>query len=127
VAAAVALLGLVLLGWVLSRAAGDGGPEVVAGVRGIEQRPAQLRVLARPWAEVHVDGEYVDVTPIGRPIAVAPGRHSVRFKHPNAPDQVRSVEIIAGQTMWLDVTMVVTRPGRGGGGASADGGVDASP
>ncbi|MBW2525085.1 MAG: serine/threonine protein kinase [Deltaproteobacteria bacterium] len=123
------LAAFVLLGgaWLVSRATSDDGDAVVAGVRGIEQQPAQLRVLARPWAEVHVDGTYVDVTPIGRPIEVTPGRHSVRFKHPNAPDQVRTVEVIAGQTMWLDVTMVVTRPARGAGGASSDGGVDASP
>jgi len=86
------------------------GSEAATGVRGVEQRAAELRVLAQPWAEVSVDGQPIDTTPIGRPIQVAPGRHEVRFKHPNSADQVRSIEVIAGQTIWLDVAMPVVRP-----------------
>jgi serine/threonine-protein kinase len=85
-------------------------PDAASGVRGVEQRQAELRVLAQPWAEIYVDGELVDVTPMGRPIRISPGRHEVRFKHPNAADQVRSVDVIAGQSLWLDVTMPVVRP-----------------
>jgi serine/threonine-protein kinase len=111
VAAALALVlsGAVAAAWVFGGASGTAGGEGT-GVRGVEQRAGQLRVLAQPWAEVHVDGKLVDTTPIGRPIEVAPGRHEVRFKHPNARDELRTVEVIAGQTVWLDVTMPVTRP-----------------
>jgi eukaryotic-like serine/threonine-protein kinase len=68
-----------------------------------------VKVLARPWAEVLVDGRYVDVTPIGRPIPVVPGRHYVTFKHPNAPDEKREIRVISGQTVLLDVTMRIER------------------
>jgi serine/threonine-protein kinase len=68
-----------------------------------------LRVVARPWAEVYVDGELVDVTPVGRPIPVLPGRHFVTFRHPSAPDEQRSIKIAAGQSVFLDVTMRVER------------------
>jgi serine/threonine-protein kinase len=105
--------------------AGDATDGEGAGVRGVEQRAAQLRVLAQPWAEVHVDGKLVDTTPIGRPIEVTPGRHEVRFKHPNAPDQLRTVEVIAGQTIWLDVTMPITRAPTAA--ASADAAANESP
>ncbi len=81
-----------------------------ADPQGIVRQPARLRVLAQPWAEVYIDGKLVDVTPVGRPIEVRPGAHKVLFKHPNAPDERRSIEIIAGQTMVLDVTMKVVRP-----------------
>ncbi len=84
----------------------DGG----ADPRGIVKRPARLRLLAHPWAEVHIDGKLADITPIGRPIEVVPGRHTVVFKHPNAPDQTRSIDIIAGQTILLDIEMQVVRP-----------------
>jgi serine/threonine-protein kinase len=73
-------------------------------------KPAQLRVLARPWAEVHLDGKLVDVTPIGMPIEVSPGRHKVVFKHPNAPDELRTIDVAEGQTVVLDVEMNVTVP-----------------
>jgi serine/threonine-protein kinase len=84
-----------------------------------------LRVVARPWAEVFVDGERIDVTPIGRPIPVTAGRHYVSFRHPAAPDEQRSVRVVAGQTVFLDVGM---RIDRGDAGAPADAGAPpASP
>ena len=79
-----------------------------------------VRVVARPWAEVYVDGELVDVTPIGRPIAVSPGKHFVTFRHPKAPDEQRAIKIAAGQTVFLDVTLRVERSDAG-----TDGGEDA--
>ena len=101
-----ALLVAVLLWRGLSTEPVSGG----ADPRGIVKRPAQLRVLARPWAEVHLDGKLIDVTPVGRPIEVSPGPHTVVFRHPNAPEESRTVEIIAGQTILLDVEMRVVRP-----------------
>jgi serine/threonine-protein kinase len=80
-------------------------------------------VLAKPWAEVLIDGELVDTTPIGRPIAVSPGRHYVTFRHPNAPDEKRSIQIESGQTVVLDVTMRIERgpvPDAGTGPGAAD-------
>jgi eukaryotic-like serine/threonine-protein kinase len=103
-------LGALVLGLVIVRATAPGSSDAGSSVRGVEQRAAELRVLAQPWAEIYVDGELVDVTPIGRPIQVSPGRHEVRFKHPNAVDQVRTVDLIAGQSLWLDVAMPIVRP-----------------
>lgn len=121
--AATTFIGIAALLW---RSLDDEGLGDDAGARGIVKRPAQVQVLARPWAEIHVDGKPVDVTPIGRPIEVTPGRHVISFHHPNAPEETRTVEIIAGQTVLLDVTMQVVRPvvdaGAGGGG-----GGDAGP
>jgi serine/threonine-protein kinase len=78
--------------------------------RGVLDSPAHLRVLARPWAEVYIDNKLVDTTPIGFPIPVAPGRHIVVLRHPAAPDEARTVDLIAGQTMLIDVDMNVRRP-----------------
>jgi serine/threonine-protein kinase len=83
--------------------------------------------LARPWAEVLIDGEMVDTTPIGRPIAVSPGRHYVTFRHPNAPDEKRSIQVVNGQTVLVDVTMRVDRGALSDAGAGDAGDIDASP
>jgi serine/threonine-protein kinase len=77
-----------------------------------------LRVLARPWAEIWVDGRLIDVTPMAKPIVVTIGRHYVTFKHPNAPDEQREIMVTAGQTVPLEVTMRVER-------RKVDAGVDA--
>jgi serine/threonine-protein kinase len=85
-----------------------------------------VRVVASPWAEVFVDGELADVTPIGKPLAVSPGRHFITFRHPNAPDEQRTIKIVAGQTVFLDVSMHVDR-GDAGASRHDAGGPPASP
>ncbi len=85
-----------------------------------------LKVVVRPWAEVYVDGELIDVTPIGRPILVTPGKHYLTFRHPKAPDEARTIKIVGGQTVLLDVSMRVDR-GLGDAGLDAARDAAASP
>ncbi len=68
-----------------------------------------IRVVASPWAEVYVDGDLAGVTPMGKPIPVAPGRHYLTFKHPKAPDEPKTITVAAGQTVFIDVTMRIER------------------
>lgn len=69
-----------------------------------------VRVLARPWADVLVDGTAVDTTPIGRPLRLSPGKHEITFRHPRAPEQRRIVDLAPGSTITLDVQMDIQRP-----------------
>lgn len=95
-----------------------------AGVAAVGSRDrGMVRVVAQPWAEVYLDGELVDVTPMGRPILVIPGKHFITFRHPKAPDEQRSIKIAAGQTVILDVTMRVERAADAG---ARDGAPDAA-
>lgn len=71
--------------------------------------PAQLRVVAKPWAHVFIDGQHVDTTPIGRSLPLRPGTHHVRFEHPSAPDEEREIEAHTGQSIFLDVQMQLRR------------------
>jgi eukaryotic-like serine/threonine-protein kinase len=101
---------------------GEGVPESAPAAAASRDR-GLLRVVASPWAEVYVDGELVDVTPIGRPIPVLPGRHFVTFRHPSAPDEQRTIKITAGQSVFLDVTLRVDRGDAGA--PRSDGGREA--
>ena len=81
-----------------------------AGARPLELVPASpgyLRVLATPWAEVWVDGQNVAVTPFARAVPLPPGTHYVTLRHPSAPDEKRTVTVVAGETVTLDVSMSV--------------------
>ena len=40
-----------------------------------------VRVDARPWARVFVDGTLAGVTPLAKPLDLAEGRHELRFEH----------------------------------------------
>ncbi len=76
--------------------------------RALPMAPANagtLRVTAVPWAEVWIDGERVDVTPIGFPIPLSSGVHEVTFRHPKAPEEKRKIEIRPGEPVTLNVTM----------------------
>lgn len=109
------VFGLLVLGTVVLRtlddpdaAPAEGVPEAAPATPASRDR-GLLRVVAAPWAEVYLDGELVDTTPIGRPIPVTPGRHFVTFRHPAAPDEQRTIKIAAGQIVFLDVTMRIDR------------------
>jgi serine/threonine-protein kinase len=69
-------------------------------------------VLATPWADVAVDGQPVGTTPMGRPIALAPGLHFVTFTHPTAPPVTRDVVVEANAAVLVDVTMDVAGAAR---------------
>jgi serine/threonine-protein kinase len=56
-----------------------------------------LQVVARPWAEVLVDGKLVGETPLER-ITLSGGPHLVRFRHPAYEPVERRVSIRPGQT-----------------------------
>ena len=76
----------------------------------LPQSVAYLRVVAHPWANVVVDGELVDTTPFARPIPLGAGVHYVRFEHPQAPAERRTVKLAPGETLLLDVTLKVAPP-----------------
>jgi serine/threonine-protein kinase len=109
VAGLAALGGIAVAGGVALQAAAP--PEGrAAGAQPLELAPASagyLRVLATPWAQVRIDGQYVDVTPFARAIPLPPGRHFVTLEHPDAPVEKRTVDIAPGETRTIDVVMAV--------------------
>jgi eukaryotic-like serine/threonine-protein kinase len=81
-----------------------GGPAVPPPTKAGTPRGA-VRVLADPWADVFVDGVRVDTTPFDRAIELPPGPHELTLRHPSAPDERRTVEVVAGATATVDVVM----------------------
>ena len=87
-------------------------------VRAVQIRPGQetnvsvnflesasyFRCVAKPWADIYVDDQYRDTTPIDRPLAVTGGKHRVRFHHPSFRDTVWEVSIAPGDTLKLAVS-----------------------
>lgn len=96
------------LHWLASRQEGETparrGPAELALA---PKRPAFLRVVADPWAHVVVDGQRVDTTPFARAIPLGAGTHYVRLEHPNAPTERRTITLVPGETVLLDVKMRV--------------------
>lgn len=94
--------------WLAARQ--EGTPSVRRGAAELAlapKRPAYLRVVADPWAHVVVDGQRVDTTPFARAIPLGAGTHYVRLEHPNAPTERRTITLVPGETVLLDVKMRV--------------------
>jgi serine/threonine-protein kinase len=96
----------------LARRAGnaDSEPGASGRLELVPKTPGHLRVVVQPWAHVIVDGEAFDTTPFARSIPLSPGTHYVRLEHPQAPVERRTIDIGAGETILLDVTMKIRRP-----------------
>jgi serine/threonine-protein kinase len=91
----------------------DSGKDAGRAARPLELMPqpsAFLRVVADPWAHVVVDGQKVETTPFARPIPLRAGTHYLRFEHPFAPTERRTVSLSPGETALLDVKMQVNAP-----------------
>jgi serine/threonine-protein kinase len=109
------LAAMIVVFAVASLASGGGDP-----ARGSSTAAsAEVRILAHPWAEVLIDGERYDTTPIGKPALLHPGRHELTFRHPNAPEEKRVIDVGPGQRTVVDVEMEIVHV--------VDAGVDPSP
>jgi serine/threonine protein kinase len=62
-----------------------------------------LKCIASPWAEVYIDEQYKETTPLEKPIVLSPGLHHVRFKNTSFADIVREVTIKTKDTCSLSV------------------------
>jgi hypothetical protein len=63
-----------------------------------------LKCIASPWAEIYIDEQYKDMTPLEKPIMLSPGFHLVRFKNSSFTDIVRKVTIKTKDTCSLSVS-----------------------
>jgi len=82
-----------------SDAAGQEGSSVSWGRAGF------IRVVAEPWADVLIDGELAFTTPTAQRIPLAPGTHYVKFINPFYHEQTERVDVKAGQTELMHVTL----------------------
>jgi len=64
-----------------------------------------VRVHVQPWAEVFVDGELHDTTPFVAPVAVSQGSHTFEFRNAYYAPETRTVDVQAGETKKLSVTL----------------------
>ncbi|HOX46617.1 MAG TPA: serine/threonine-protein kinase [Myxococcota bacterium] len=72
---------------------------------GVEAAPAgppgALKVVAWPWAEIFIDGAYVDTTPVDRAFGLSAGVHELTLKNPAFRTETRKVLIEPGRTQKL--------------------------
>ena len=70
---------------------------------------AHLHIHAAPWAEIYIDGEYRDVTPIAQPLPVAPGRHILEFRNEYFKNIKQTIDIGAAEKKTINVQLTEPR------------------
>jgi serine/threonine protein kinase len=64
-----------------------------------------LVCTVRPWAEIYVDEQYKDTTPLNRPIVLSAGLHRIRFHNVAFSDTMQVVTIKSRDTLAIAVTL----------------------
>src|SRR5262245_12394913 len=84
-----------------------------------EKQRGYLRVDARPWARISVDGSLAGTTPMAKPLELTEGAHTLRFEHDWYEPVVRTVQIVptspeAAQLMSVNFETLKTKlkPGK---------------
>ncbi|WP_216612106.1 serine/threonine-protein kinase [Myxococcus xanthus] len=78
------------------------GPDVETT---LPARPAMLKVTARPWAEVFVNGESHGYTPRVRELSLPAGTYRLRFVNPLCDEVEQEVTLAPGETVTRDVVL----------------------
>ena len=60
----------------------------------VSPAPAEVYLVAYPWAEVIVDDGEAVLTPHAAPLEISAGRHEVLFRHPRFGERRYSVELV---------------------------------
>ncbi len=71
--------------------------EVNLQTRAMDSGYLQLHVT--PWAEVYLNGEYRENTPLPAPLRLPAGKYELKLLHPNYPAWRDSIEIRADETL----------------------------
>lgn len=64
-----------------------------------------LEIQVIPWAEIYINGEYKETTPLNAPLSVPAGRYELKLVNPNYEVWVDTIQIQAGQTIGKRVSL----------------------
>ncbi len=65
-----------------------------------------LKITVTPWAKLYIDGNYVDTTPIAKPIPLSEGTHKIKLENPSRKIFEEEIEIKRGETLEKNVKLL---------------------
>jgi hypothetical protein len=57
----------------------------------LDREFAEADIRVQPWALVTIDGQFIDTTPMKRPVALALGQHRITLSHPELGTRIEDV------------------------------------
>ena len=83
----------------------DRGPQKTTDMAVSEKTEGQLYIACHPWANIILDGRFVETTPMLRPITLPAGIHLLELENPNYLRYSREISIKSGVTDTLTVAL----------------------
>lgn len=66
----------------------------------------QLFVACKPWADIYVNGEKIETTPLLMPLELAPGEYAVELRNPNFQIYQTTVNIASGRVDSIVINLL---------------------
>jgi Serine/threonine protein kinase len=100
------ILGAILLIWILATHLTTSQSTLGSEPPVAPPPPGMLNVVARPWAEIYIDGAYAETTPLARSFELPPGVHRVMLKNPYFQPAFRKVLVESTRLKKLKVQLL---------------------
>lgn len=68
-----------------------------------EASESSLMITCYPWAEIYIDNEKYETTPLTKPIILKPGKHKLKLVHPNFPSIEKDIDLKSNELKMIDV------------------------
>lgn len=59
----------------------------------ITNKTGNVTISCIPWADIYLDGNFYDTTPLKKDIELPEGTHSIKLKHPDFPDYKTELQV----------------------------------
>ena len=65
-----------------------------------------LEINCLPWAEVYIDDQFIDTTPLREGISLEEGSHKIALVNPDFPPYFETIDIASNQRIRIDVSLL---------------------
>jgi serine/threonine protein kinase len=72
----------------------------------LENIEGMLKLTVKPWADVYIDGKFIETTPIAEPVKLSAGRHILKLVNPNYKVYEETVDVPANKMLKKSVELV---------------------
>ena len=70
-----------------------------------EKKNGQLFIACHPWANIFIDGTFIETTPLLHPIPLPEGTHLIELENPNFKHFSREIRIVSDSTHTLNIAL----------------------
>jgi len=71
---------------------------------------ARLDFSVKPWGYLYIDDIEKGTIPLSNPVFIEPGKHIIRINHPDFSEIIRSVSVVAGETLIIEESFMGENP-----------------